>query len=115
MNVQQVYALLGGDYPAIYEALRSDALIARLLRLLSNDKSMGELARGIEANDPETAFRAVHTLKGVALNLHLGPLSEKASALTEILRPRVLQGYEEAYEALTSEFARVKEAISFLE
>ena len=38
MNVQQVYAFLGGDYDAIYEALRSDALIARLLGLLSRVK-----------------------------------------------------------------------------
>lgn len=115
MNVQQVYAFLGGDYGAIYEALRSDALIARLLGLLSRDKSMPDLEAGIESADPEAAFRAAHTLKGVALNLHLGPLAEKASALTEILRPRKLVGYEDAYETLKREFARVQEAIAQLE
>ena len=115
MNVQQVYAFLGGDYGAIFEALRSDALIARLLRLLSRDKSMPDLETALASGDPEAAFRAAHTLKGVALNLHLGPLAEKASALTEILRPRKLVGYEDAYEALKREFARVQEAIAQLE
>ena len=76
---------------------------------------MPDLEAGIDCGDPEAAVRAAHTLKGVALNLHLSPLAEKASTLTEILRPRNLVGYEDAYAALKREFARVQEAIAHLE
>lgn len=36
--------------------------------------------------DYESAFRAAHTLKGVALNLGLGRLAKSSSELTEALR-----------------------------
>ena len=38
---------------------------------------------GHQAGDTTTAFRAVHTLKGVALNLGLGSLAHASSQMTE--------------------------------
>ena len=115
MTPKQVYEELHGDYNAIFAAVRSDAVIARLLKMLQKDESMKNLAQGIAESDPETAFRAAHTLKGVSLNLHLDELSKKAIELTEILRPRVLVGYQDAYRALVEEFQRTERAIEQLD
>lgn len=41
---------------------------------------------GHQAGAATTAFRAVHTLKGVALNLGLGSLAHASSQMTEALR-----------------------------
>ena len=43
---------------------------------------------GHQAGDTTTAFRAVHTLKGVALNLGLGSLAHASSQMTEAQRAR---------------------------
>lgn len=43
---------------------------------------------GHQAGDATTAFRAVHTLKGVALNLGLGSLAHASSQMTEAQRAR---------------------------
>ena len=51
---------------------------------------------GHQAGDTTTAFRAVHTLKGVALNLGLGSLAHASSQMTETLRAvriRCLKAY----------------------
>ena len=51
---------------------------------------------GHQAGDATTAFRAVHTLKGVALNLGLGSLAHASSQMTEVLRAvriRCLKAY----------------------
>lgn len=51
---------------------------------------------GHQAGDTTTAFRAVHTLKGVALNLGLGSLAHASSQMTEALRAvriRCLKAY----------------------
>ena len=51
---------------------------------------------GHQAGDATTAFRAVHTLKGVALNLGLGSLAHASSQMTEALRAvriRCLKAY----------------------
>ena len=51
---------------------------------------------GHQAGDTTTAFRAVHTLKGVVLNLGLGSLARASSQMTEALRAvriRCLKAY----------------------
>ena len=51
---------------------------------------------GHQAGDATTAFRAVNTLKGVALNLGLGSLAHASSQMTEALRAvriRCLKAY----------------------
>lgn len=51
---------------------------------------------GHQAGDTTTAFRAVNTLKGVALNLGLGSLAHASSQMTEALRAvriRCLKAY----------------------
>lgn len=114
MSPKEVYEILHGDYSAIFAAVRNEAVVSRLLKMLQNDKSMEKLAKGIALSDPEEAFRAVHTLKGVALNLHLDVLAARAIDLTEILRPRTLIGYQNAYMALTEEYNRTIQTIAKL-
>lgn len=58
--------------------------------------SMQNLTNAMNTGDTTTAFRAVHTLKGVALNLGLGSLAHASSQMTEALRAvriRCLKAY----------------------
>lgn len=75
MTIREFYTLVGGSYDDMSERFPSDALILRFLTMLPQDGSMELLARSVDAADAKTAFRAVHTLKGVALNLGLTALA----------------------------------------
>ena len=86
MTIREFYTLVGGSYDDMSERFPSDALILRFLTMLPQDGSMELLVRSVDAADAKTAFRAVHTLKGVALNLGLTALAGVCSEMTEALR-----------------------------
>ena len=96
MTIREFYTLVGGSYDDMSERFPSDALILRFLTMLPQDGSMELLARSVDAADAKTAFRAVHTLKGVALNLGLTALRDDRSAARQRyaarLRARALRG-----------------------
>ena len=58
----------------------------KYFRLFLEDTSFGELEEAMSKDDMDAAFKAAHTLKGVAANLCFNKLSERASVLTEDLR-----------------------------
>ncbi len=87
MNLKKLYEALNGDYDDVKKRLLSESFVERLtLKFLSED-SFETLSSAMQKGDVETAFRAVHTLKGVAQNLGFTALGRSASALTEALRP----------------------------
>ena len=86
MTLEQFYVLIGSDYQQILQRLHSEALIRRFAMKYAADPTYQALKDAIAASDWETAFRAAHTLKGVALNLGFDRLNVSVSALTEALR-----------------------------
>ena len=104
MTIREFYTLVGGSYDDMSERFPSDALILRFLTMLPQDGSMELLARS------KTAFRAVHTLKGVALNLGLTALAGVCSEMTEALRgsdtlpasaPALFEAVQREYDKVT--------------
>lgn len=87
MTIKEAYEKLGGDYEAITHQF-NESMLLRLIGMLLKDANYTDIRTGLEQQDYELAFRGAHTLKGVALNMGLTPLAEKASALTETLRDR---------------------------
>lgn len=71
----------------------------------------------VRTQDAETAFRAAHTLKGVALNLGLTDLAEAAAAMTEALRGRTALPAETPalYKAVADAYVRFEAALGALE
>ena len=105
MTIREFYTLVGGSYDDMSERFPSDALILRFLTMLPQDGSMELLARSMDA-----AFRAVHTLKGVALNLGLTALAGVCSEMTEALRgsdtlpasaPALFEAVQREYDKVT--------------
>ena len=91
MTLKEFYAAVGGDYADAMGRLMNEKMAKRFLRKFPKDPSYTELSQAMQAADYDTAFRGAHTLKGVAYNLSLTELGDRASALTEALRP----GHEE--------------------
>lgn len=67
MTLQEFYARVGGDYNATLSRLPSEALVKKFILKYPGDPSFAQLKDALAAQDWELAFRASHTLKGVAL------------------------------------------------
>ena len=86
MNTEQFYEKIGGNYADTMGRMMTEERILRFVRKFPADGSFSALKDALARSSQEEAFRAAHTLKGVAQNLGFTALYEKASAVTEVLR-----------------------------
>lgn len=86
MTLKECYDALGGDYEEAIGRLRSERLVQKFVLKFLNDGSYDLLNSSFEKEDWGEAFRAAHTIKGVAQNLSFTALYQSASALSEALR-----------------------------
>lgn len=86
MTLQDCYAALGGDFEEVKSRLRSERLVEKFVLKFLADPSYASLTASMAAENYEEAFRAAHTIKGVAQNLSFTALYQSASALSEALR-----------------------------
>ena len=95
MTLTELYDKIGGNLTEVIARFGNEARINRFLPMFLKDPSYTDLEKSIEAKDWKTAFRAAHTLKGVAANMSFTKLYDAASDLTEALRPgKPLEDYE---------------------
>ena len=104
MNLKELYACCGGDFDTVMDIWRSDERVARFLE----DGSYANFHKFLDAGNLPEAFRAVHTLKGVCLNLCLTRLSESSATVTDALRsgedhttPAMLARFDADYAQVT--------------
>lgn len=116
MTLRDCYAAMGGDYDAVIGRLRSEERVVKFLGLFRADESFRDLTAAMDADDWATAFRAAHSLKGVALNLALTALAQSSSELTECLRPGVpAQDPVPLYAAVRADYEKTTAAIAAMQ
>ena len=101
MNLEKLYQEMGGDMADAVRRLGSIAAVERFLRMF--------------AGDDQRAFRAAHTLKGLAANLGLVQLGQAASALTEALRGSDMQRAAALYPETAAAYREACAAIGDLD
>lgn len=111
MTLREFYNYVGGDYDDMISRFGDDAHISRFLHMLPRDDSMTNLTAAVEGGNAQEAFRAVHTLKGISLNLGLSSLANACSVMTEALRGRDVLPERALYEHICKEYATVREAL----
>lgn len=116
MDLKTCYQQIGGDYDVVMRRLMKEERVAKFLKMFLADESFQLLTRAMEQQDWSTAFRAAHTLKGVALNLALTRVATSASELTECLRPGTpTQPPEPLYQTLSADYNQTIAAIQSLD
>lgn len=90
--------------------LGNEGLYLRLVGMIPNEKSFGQLQDALEAKDLDRAFEAAHSLKGVLGNLSLTPMYKVCSEMTELLRART----DTDYSQYISELLRLRGELSAL-
>ncbi len=111
MTIKSLYEAVGGDYQDVVKRLISEEFAAQLALGFLDDDGFSSLEKAMKNRNAEDAFRAAHTLKGVALNLGFKNLGESASELTEVLRKRTFDGADEPFEKVRADYAVVISAL----
>lgn len=116
MDLKTCYQQMEGDYQAVMGRLRQEERVAKFLRLFQADESFALLERSMAAQDWPEAFRAAHSMKGVALNLGLTALANTSSELTEALRAGApAQDPAPLYQAVKANYDKALAAIAALD
>ena len=120
MQLEECYASFQGNYEDVKSRLGKEDLIKRLVLKFLKDTSFEKLSIALDQKDYETAFRAVHTLKGVSQNLSFDCLSRSTEALTETLRrwesePVDKEKCAQQYQQVSADYEAVTGAIRMLQ
>lgn len=115
MTLAAFYEQIGGDYQKTVDRLYNEAMVRKFVLKYRQDGTFEELRAAHAAGDWETAFRAAHTLKGIALNLGFTLLFASAMALTEALRGNRPLTDESLYTAVANDQAALLAALDQLD
>lgn len=86
MTAEQFYATRGDDYYEVLGRLGKEERIKKYLFKFLDDESMEYFDREYGRKNYEEAFRHIHSVKGMCLNLGLKKLLNSSSELCEALR-----------------------------
>ena len=115
MTLKEFYAQIDGNYEDTLHRLPSEALVHRFVLKYPADPSVAQLRDSVSAADWETAFRAAHTLKGVAQNLGFERLYQVSAVLTEAMRGNKPLEDRSLLDAVEQQDAAIRRVISELE
>lgn len=102
MTLEQCYAQMNADYEDTIRRIPNKKLIQKILLKFPKDESYRDLCSAMEEKRMRDAFTAVHTMKGICLNLGLRELSRAAVNLTEALRNDLTEKVPELFTELKS-------------
>ena len=113
MTVKELYERLNGDYDGVMSRLMSEQRVVKFALRFKDDATYREFMEAYNAGDISSAFRAAHTMKGVASNLGFSNLFRTSSAVTEDLRDgtpsaeigSLVESMTESYEAVIAALA----------
>lgn len=107
MTIRELYKAIGGDYEDIRRRMPSDSMIEQFLLRFPADTSYAAMQNARKRHNPEGAFLAAHTLKGVAAALGLKELTVAVSLLADALRPPSPLPDNAFFDAVAAAYDRV--------
>lgn len=113
-TIRDFYTQTGGDYQEVLDHLVSEERIARFLKIFLKDPSYESLEEALKQGNVQEAFRAVHTLKGVCLNMGFTVLYAACSRVTEDLREGDLEAGIQNMPALRQNYRSIVDGIERL-
>ena len=116
MTVKECYEMFGGDYEGVLSRLMKDERILKYIKIFAAGEELNLFREALAAEKYDDAFRNVHNIKGVSLNLGLTPLHKAADVLCEVLRPCKKPDFDitQMIDDVETTFTQIKDAISLL-
>ena len=88
MTLKGFYDEIGGDYEGVFDRIGSEELIVKYLKKFRDSDMLGKFSQSAEEGDCKEAFRHMHSLKGLCLNLGLNELFKSVDVVCEALRDK---------------------------
>lgn len=107
MTVRELYQEIGSDFEDVLARIPNEALIGKLVLKFPKEDSYDVLVASMEKQDYPEALVAVHTMKGLSLNLGFTALGAACSAMNEALKMGIHENLEELYREVTAEYQKV--------
>ena len=111
MICKEFYEIVGGDYEDAVNRFMSEENVLRFIPRFLTDTSFSLLEKGMNEKDVNLAYRAAHTLKGIAQSFGFSDLGKSAIVLTEVLRKKTFDGADELFGIVKSDYVKVINAI----
>ena len=86
VELRECYERMGADYEEVLKRLLVPGHIRRVLCMFPEDANYAALENAFTKKDSEAAERAVHSLKGICMNLGLSRLLASTCALADALK-----------------------------
>ena len=115
VDLKDFFIRVGGDYHVVLSRLPSEDMVKRFVRKFPADPSYSQLKAAQADADPQAAFLAAHTMKGMAANLGLDTLAGAASDLTEKLRNADAMPQKDDFDAVDRAYQMTLEWIQQLD
>ena len=107
MTIKECYDTFGGDYAGVIGRLGKEERVQKYALKFATGNDYKLIVDSLEAGNKEEAFRNVHNLKGVALNLGITPLHETA----DVLRDRLSWYISESHFLMQDEISVVSPSV----
>ena len=115
MTIRDFYVSINGSYDDFLSRVGTEERAKKYIKMFTMDPTYNELNSAIAAQDFVSAFRAIHTLKGLAGNLAFNDFYQSCCALTEILRTYNGEDYSTALEEVNCKYQAIINAVGQLD
>lgn len=100
---------------AMARFMDNEGLMKKFLLRFPQDESFAQLKQALGKKNAEEAYRAAHTLKGLAGNLAMKSLFDQVCSVLDDLRKQDLEQVEEKMKELEARYQRILAALQFIE
>lgn len=114
MTLEEFYEVVGGSFQEVMARIPSRDMIQKFVCHFAEDTTFSDWQMAQKNQDIQAAFRAAHTMKGIAANLGFQNLTRVSEELTEELRPGTNMGsdslrkeFEEAYHDVIEKITKL--------
>ena len=88
MELEEFYKQVGGNFEDVKRRLFNEEFIRKFVLKFKDDETFDNLIDAFNKVDYKEAFRFIHTLKGISVNLGFDDLYQASCNLTECLREK---------------------------
>lgn len=111
MKLQEFYEELNGNYEDVKSRLTDEDRIEKFVIRFLEDDSFQKIVSAREHNNDMDVFRAIHTLKGISLNMGFVGLYQACYQMTEAVRDGTKLENEALFKDVEKEYHKTIEMI----
>lgn len=115
VTIREFYERTGGDYAGIMERFAGEKRVEKFAVMFLEDPCYEQLEKNLSEGNIREAFQAVHTLKGVCLNIGFSRLYKSVFQVTEALRVSDLAAAQEKMETLRKDYLFIVKSLKELD